>query len=366
MRKSYLIAGGMAAAMALWIASGAVFGGAEGEESAKATDTSTHEEAPLPQVRVRTSKAETYVGTVTLRGRTEALRSVEARAEVSGAVDEILVQRGAAVREGDVICRLSVRDREAALTEARAELRQREIEYNAAAKLKGAGYGTANRLAEAQALLDAARAKVTRMTLDLSNTEIKAPFDGVVEETTAEIGTVLNPGPGGGPQGCALIVDTSTILVTGQVAEREIADITEGASATARLITGQKVTGKVRFIASKADPDTRTFRVEIEVDNPDGALRAGVTTEAEIPTSPVAAHHISPAILNLDSKGTIGLKTVDAGNVIAFVPVAIIGADDDGVWLTGLPEKADVVTVGQDYVLPGQKVEVSREEDAAS
>lgn len=363
MRKSHLIAGGMAAAMTLWIASGAFFRSAEGEEGTRAEDTASREEAPLPQVRVRTSKAATYVGSVTLRGRTEALRSVDIGAEVSGAVDEILVQRGAAVHAGDVICRLSVRDREAALTEAKAELRQREIEYNAAAKLKGAGYGTANRLAEAQAQLDAARAKVTRMTLDLGNTEIKAPFDGVIEETMAEIGDILNPG---GPQGCALIVDTSTILVTGQVAEREIADIAEGATATARLITGQKVTGKVRFIASKADPDTRTFRVEIEVANADGKLRAGVTTEAEIPTSPVSAHHLSPSILNLDSKGTIGLKTIDAQNTIAFVPVEIIGSDDDGVWLTGLPEKADIVTVGQDYVLPGQKVEVSREEDAAS
>ncbi|MDD3446679.1 MAG: biotin/lipoyl-binding protein, partial [Zavarzinia sp.] len=212
MRKSYLVAGGMTVAMALWIASGAL---SETEESGKpvtAGAAAEQEDAPLPRVRVRASSASTYVGTVVLRGRTEALRSVEIRAEISGAVDEILVQRGAHVAEGDVICRLSVRDRQAALTEAEAELRQREIEYNAAAKLQGAGYGTANRLAEARAQLDAAKAKVTRMQLDLRNTEMNAPFDGVIEETTAEIGDILNPG---GPQGCAVIVDTSTNLVTG-------------------------------------------------------------------------------------------------------------------------------------------------------
>ncbi|PWR19716.1 efflux RND transporter periplasmic adaptor subunit [Zavarzinia compransoris] len=359
MRKSYVIAGTLAAAMALWIASGALTGNAH----VAPADTLAEKPDVLPRVRVRALAPGDYAGTVVLRGRTEALRSVDVRAEVSGAVAAILVERGDRVKQGDILCRLSVRDREAALTEAEAELRQREIEYNAAAKLQGAGFGTANRLAEARALLDAARAKVTRMRLDLGNIEIRAPFDGVIEETAAEIGDILNPG---GPQGCATVVDTSTILITGQVAEREIADIAPGATARARLITGQAVTGKVRFIASKADPETRTFRVEIAVENAAGEIRAGVTTEARIPTRVLPAHHVSPAILNLDTDGTIGLKTVAADGTVAFVPVAIVGSDDGGVWVTGLEGAADVIVVGQDYVLPGQKVEAARDEGEPS
>lgn len=362
MRKSYVVATAMTALMAVWIASGALSGKAESTTPPPA-DRAETTPAALPRVRIRASTAADHIGSITVRGRTEAARSVDLKAETTGSVSEILVRRGAVVKAGDVICRLSLRDRQAALTEAEAELRQREMEYNAASQLKGAGYGTTNRLAEARAQLDAARAKLSRMAEELKDTEIKAPFDGVIEDTTAEIGDVLNPG---GPQACATIVDADPMLIVGQVAEREIADIRVGADASARLITGQEVTGKVRFVATKADPDTRTFRVEIEVANADGALKAGVTTEARVPTPPVAAHHLSPAILSLDGAGTIGLKIVDGDAVVRFLPVGIVGSDDTGVFVTGLPDKADVVVVGQDFVLPGQKVDTSRDEGGNS
>jgi len=361
MRKSYLIAAGLAAGMSLWLASGSL-----SSESAKATpESETAETAParLPAVRVRKIVAETYTGTVIVRGRTEALRMVSLKAEVAGQVGEILVRRGAFVKTGEVICRLSIRDRQTALVEAQAELRQREVEFNAAAKLTDSGYGTRNKLAEAQANLDAARSRVKRVTLELADTEIKAPFDGVIEDTPAKEGDVMGPGS---DTACAIIVDVNPMLIVGQVAEREVDEITLGSPAAARLITGQAVEGKVRFVASNADPQTRTFRVEVEVANADAALKSGVTTEIRLPTSPLPAHHVSPAILNLDPNGVIGLKTVDAESVVAFQPVQIIGSDDAGVWITGLPEKASVITVGQDYVNPGQKVDATFEDGRTS
>lgn len=363
MRKSYVIATAMTLAMAAWIGSGALSGESVKEVTPPPGARADSAPKPLPKVRVSTSVAAPYVGTVILRGRTEAVRSVDVRAEVAGSVSEILVRRGSEVKAGDVICRLSIRDRQAGLVEAEAELRQRELEYNAAAQLKGAGYGTTNRLAEARALLDAARAQVTRMNQELSDTEIKAPFDGLIEDTTAEIGDVLTPG---GDQGCATVIDADPMLIVGQVAEREVTAITPGTEAKARLITGQDVTGKVRFVGTKADPDTRTFRVEIEVANADGALKSGVTTEARIPTAPVTAHYLTPAILSLDSAGTIGLKTVDGDSVVKFVPVTIVGSNDGGIYVTGLPEKAEIIVVGQDFVLPEQKVEATKGEGGNS
>lgn len=361
MRKSYLIAACMTAGMALWLASGSLMG--EHAEATPAPDTAGEAPARLPAVRVRKIEATSYSSTVIVRGRTEAPRIVSLRAEVSGQVGEILVQRGAFVKAGEVICRLSVRDRQAALVEAQAELRQREVEYNAAAKLQDSGYGTRTKFAEAQANLDAARSKVKRMTLELADTEIKAPFDGVIEDTPVKEGDVMGPGS---DAACAIIVDINPMLIVGQVAEREVDEIAPGSQAEARLITGQTVTGKVRFVGSNADPQTRTFRIEVEVANADGALKSGVTTEIRLPTEPTLAHHISPAILNLDAKGVIGLKAIDENNVVSFVPVEIVGSDAGGVWVTGLPAKATVITVGQDYVNPGQKVEVAREDGKTS
>jgi len=66
----------------------------------------------------------------------------------------------------------------------------------------------------------------------------------------------------------------------------------------------------IRFIATAADPATRTFRVELEVANPDRTLRDGVTAEVGFPTSSVPAHFVSPALLTLYDAGVVGVRII--------------------------------------------------------
>jgi multidrug efflux system membrane fusion protein len=72
------------------------------------------------------------------------------------------------------------------------------------------------------------------------------------------------------------------------------------------------------------------------------------------------AQRISPALLTLDSAGTLGVYIVDDMQIAAFIPVEIEQSETDGIWVSGLPETANVITVGQGYVNPGQKVEAIR------
>jgi multidrug efflux system membrane fusion protein len=104
---------------------------------------------------------------------------------------------------------------------------------------------------------------------------------------------------------------------------------------------------------------TRTFAVELEVPNPDGTLPAGVTAEIQITGGTAMAHKISPSLLSLETDGTIGVKTLDDQDQVVFHPVEIARSQTDGIWVTGLPETARIITVGQGYVLAGQMVEPS-------
>ena len=101
------------------------------------------------------------------------------------------------------------------------------------------------------------------MEIDIGYTAIRAPFDGVIEERAVEIGDFVNVG-----DSAARIVDLDPVLVVGQAAERDIGKIKVGMPGTARLVTGETVAGKVRFVGSSADAKTRTFRVELEVSEP--------------------------------------------------------------------------------------------------
>jgi multidrug efflux system membrane fusion protein len=160
-------------------------------------------------------------------------------------------------------------------------------------------------------------------------------------------------------------VDADPVVVTGQVAERDIPDVRLGTQAVVNLLTGETVKGDVSFISRTADPDTRTFTVEITVPNPDGALRAGVTAEAQIPLEPVRVHRLSPGVLTLSDEGEIGVRTVDPDGTVRFMPVKIAMQDTDGFWVTGLPQRVTIITVGQEYVVDGQTVAVEVEDENA-
>jgi multidrug efflux system membrane fusion protein len=106
-----------------------------------------------------------------------------------------------------------------------------------------------------------------------------------------------------------------------------------------------------------ANQQTRTFTVELEIENADGSLPAGVTAEMNLPGSQALAQKISPALLTLDLDGNLGVKIVNDDRLVEFHPVVIAQSDTDGVWVAGLPESATIIVVGQGYVVPGQLVE---------
>ena len=104
-----------------------------------------------------------------------------------------------------------------------------------------------------------------------------------------------------------------------------------------------------------------SFRIEIEVPNPQATIRSGMSAEARIPTGTVSAQFVSSALLSLDAGGAIGIKTVDDDNVVVFHPIDIVMSEKNGIWVSGLPEVARVITVGHGFVSQGQLVRVSAE-----
>lgn len=164
--KSIIIAAVLAIVAFVWILSGQ-FGSEEASVEGNETEQA-EKKSDLMKVRVSELDAISRTETVNVTGRTEASRKVELRAETQGQVTELYVERGERVEENKPIASLRADDRPAKLSEARATLRQRQIEYSAAAKLTQKGFRSETEKAGAQARLDAARAVVELMEIDLS------------------------------------------------------------------------------------------------------------------------------------------------------------------------------------------------------
>jgi membrane fusion protein, multidrug efflux system len=349
--KSYAIAGAVALTAVLWLAHSDIVTGGGKAVTPKVVKESAGRLLP---VRVRASAAETITREVMVRGRTEALRHVELRSEIAGRVVELPVAKGGRVAPGAIVARLAPEDRAAQMAQAEAHMRQRQIEFDAAKSLAERGFRPEIKLAEAAALLDAAKAAVKRMHVDIDKLTIRAPFAGVIETLPAELGAFLKEG-----DQVARLVDEDPFLVVGQVTERDIGGLTLGQAGQAKLVTGATLNGRLRFIATTAEASTRTFRVELEVPNRERTMREGVTAELRLPVAGASAHRLTPAVLTLNDQGAVGVRAVDADNKVVFHPVAIVGDGPQGVWVTGLPDKVDIIVVGQEFVREGQQVSPS-------
>lgn len=346
LKPRYQWAGGIAIIVGLWVATG-VFN----SQAAQAPASDIVDKPTTPRVRVSQSVASERDATVIIRGRTQAKNEVDVRAEVEGVVQAIHFDKGDRVKKGDTLCEIRLNDRGAKVAQAAALVAQTQKELQVAQDLYKQGFRSKTQLAQSEAAYAQAQAGLATMNVALANTRIKAPFDGIVDDRYVNAGDYMRPG-----DKCEMVIAPEPFLATGTVSEQDVGGISLGDPATVKLVTGENVTGKVSFVADRADQMTRAFRIEVELPNPDAKLRDGVSAEINIAVKKVKAHHISPGIMVLSDKGAVGVRVVQNG-IVAFMPVRVLSEDPTGAWITGLPDTVNFITVGQEFVNDGQRVE---------
>lgn len=347
------------------------------------------------------SEAQAIDSAVLLRGQTAAAREVTVASETSGLVISEPLPKGSFVNAGETLCTLDPGTREATLAEARARLaeaqgrvpeaeagvieaearvREAEINLNAARTLSQDGFASETRVVSAQAAMESAVAGVQRARSAVSSAlagiesaqaavasaereiarlVITAPFEGLLETDTAELGSLMQPGAP-----CATIIQLDPIRLVGFVPEADVGRVTVGAMAGGRLSGTQEVVGEVTFLSRSADPVTRTFRVEVTVPNADLTISDGQTAEIIVAADGQSAHLIAQSTLTLNDDGVLGVRTVSADMTAQFIPVTLLRDTAEGIWVTGLPDAVDIITVGQEFVVDGVLVAPTYQEVA--
>ena len=362
MRHTYVAAGVIAVLGLMWLGSGMFQD--DGQDSVAPTlneknlrYVETSKDRARTRVKARVIESILRTRNVRLRGRTEHKRTVQVQAEITGLVVERAVERGDYVEEGSLLCRVSTDDRLARLAQAEQAVNKARIEYEGSKRLEMEGFQSRTMIAAAKARLAASEATLTTSSLDLEKIYIRAPFAGIVEATHAEVGDYLVPG-----SDCATVIDLDPMLVVAWVSERDVQQLDIGIIATGVLSDGRSVMGPITFVGQQADSTTRTYRVEVQLDNRDRDVRSGITTEVVIPVATVLAHKVNPSLFALDEAGAIGLRTLTNDGVVEFHRVEVFDDDEDGVWVTGLPDVTLLITVGQELVARGDYADPAIEE----
>ncbi|MHA6492884.1 efflux RND transporter periplasmic adaptor subunit [Pseudomonas borbori] len=345
-KRPWLIAVAISLLLFIWLFSGSLF---EAQETA--TPEQPAQKQGLAKVEIQWLEASPMQRQHLVQGQIEAWRRVELRAQINGTVARLDQDKGSVVEQGQLLLSLSADNRPAQVARGEADVRQRQADVTAATRLRERNLVSANELIRLQSELAKAKAELDMARIQLSNTRITAPFAGVYDQRMVELGDFVQPG-----QSLLTLVDISQLKVTAQVAQQDVSHLRLGQTVRVQLLDGGVMEGQVHFIAAAADSDSRSFRVEVRVDNPQALRLAGASATLQIQTGEALAHRLSPALLSLDQAGRHGVKWVNDQQLVEFTPVQLISVDNQGAWVSGLPHKVALITLGQGFVEPGQQV----------
>lgn len=311
-------------------------------------------------VRVRRSVAQRMHKEIRFTGHTVPGRRVTLHAQTTGMLISLGAEEGDTVEEGEVLAVIDLQDRQEKVYAAKASLKQLKIEFEAAHRLFEKGLQSESQYSQALAAMRQAQAQLKALELDLKNTHIFAPFSGILETRPVEIGDYIDRGK----TVIGTLIELNPLKVEGFVTEREVGGLKHGMPCTLEGPSGEAWEGTVSYISQDADLASRTFRVEVLLDNEDATLPAGLTVDVRVASQEMFAHAVTPSLLSLDDKGLLGVKTVDEHHTVHFYPAQLVRAEQDRVWLGGLPEDVRIISVGHGFAQAGDSV-LTQDEDAS-
>ncbi|AWC21853.1 Cation efflux system protein CzcB [Aminobacter sp. MSH1] len=315
--------------------------------------------APLRTVMVVAPPRLDHARAIRISGQTEANKRATLATRAAGIIAELPVKQGDHIKQGDLVLMLDAEEKTAAVDTAKAVLVQRKAEWEATEKLMKAGSVAKLQADSAWSNYQTALSQLQAAESELSRNQVKAPFDGVVDRVAVELGSSVIQGGE-----VATILNLDPILGKGEISERDLRYVKIGDEAEVKLVNGEVVTGKVRYISRDATSQTRTFPVEIAIPNADGAIPAGMTAEITVRAKPVDAVMLPRSVVTLGENGDLGIRAVDGASKVVFYPIDLVDDTQNGLVLGGIPATAQIIIAGQDLVKEGDEVKAEPANEA--
>jgi RND family efflux transporter MFP subunit len=327
-------------------------------------------------------------------GQTEAVKTIDIRARVTGYLKSVNFRHGAEVKKGDLLFEIDPPYYEAeteraagVAAEAEAKLRRLRLDYERAEKLRPNGIITkeqfdlvAGDLAQAEATLRAALGSLKIAQVNLGYCEVRAPIDGRMSRPNIDPGnlakaddTILTRIVSQDPIWVYFDLDERTMLRLRRLVHKGTLGVADTAAAKVPVLIGladeqgYSHQGVLDFEDNRLDPSTGTLRVRAVFDNRDRLLTAGLFVRVRLPIGePHQALLVPEQALGTD-QGQKFLYVVTAQDEIAYRPVEVGKVHDrQRVIIQGLAADERVVVTGLQRVRPGIKVKPTMVAPAAT
>ena len=351
--KSYWLSLALVIGLTVWLATGDIE-----QASEEIPEQKQEQGGNRVKVAFREVEAEKIDQEVTLQGQVEPYRRMTIQARLDSQITNLHFSLGDRVSKGDVIVTLDEESIPDQIAEAKAQVSLAESELKAALSLAKRGLLAETEQKSREANLAAAKSRLAGLLVQKSHAKVHVPFSGVIQQKFVESGEVVHVG-----SQLVDLLDDSKVKLVGEVTQHQVADLEKGMPVVATLLNGKVLKGRLSFIGNVANENTRTFRVEANLENPEYFRVVGATATLKIQVGEVLAHKLSPALLNLDNEGRLSVEHLDEDNRVLMTPVERVKASASALWIKGLPASTRVITLGKGFVSPGDQVEAQNEQD---
>lgn len=334
-------------------------------------------EDPLPRVPTMQIKANTKPIELILPSSAQAWHITPIWARVNGYLMRYEVDIGDVVKAGDLLAEIDTPETDEQVGQAQADLQNSIAERDIAKITKERWERLWNKNSEAvskqevdqynanlqstEALVLANQKNVSRLTYQQKFKYIYAPFDGIITQRNIDIGSLIYGNVNGMPQELFQIAQTNLIRFFVDVPQTYFQQIKEGleAQVTIEQLRGKIFNGKVTRYAKALDPVARTLLTEVDVENTDGAIYAGLFGRVKFLMHPDHINFIIPTAAVIIRSGFPHVAVVDNDHIVHLKKVQIGRDYGKNMEITaGLEENETIITLPTDQITEGTKVEI--------
>lgn len=338
----------------------AVFAGCSGGETPMAEAAEAGQPGRTVSVEVALVEARAFTDVVQVVGQVRANQDVTVAAEESGPVRELLATKGSFVRAGQPIARIDDRLLRAQADQAASEAALAAESYERQRRLwEEDRIGTEMAYLRARYGAQTAEAGARALRERLQRTVIRAPISGLLDDRFVEVGSMVMPGTP-----VARIVDVSRLKVSGGIPERFAGEVRQGSAARISLDgpAAGEFDGRIDFVGTSVEEQSRTFPVEVVVSNPGGSLKPGMIANVRVTRGEPSEALLIPqeAVLRTEAGYLVYLAVDRDGETRAEARPVVLGSTQANqvVVISGIAAGDRLVVVGQNKVAAGDRLQV--------
>ena len=325
------------------------------EKEISKLDTSMKVAAKTKLIGVDTLEPKTFNHYLEVQGQVDAKENVLAMQLAPGVVTSILVNVGDRVRKGQVLYLTDASVNESQIATLKTQLSLATTGYEKQARLWKENIGSEVQYLQAKTNKEAAESQLAQLQNAVELTKCKSPIDGVVDEIRVKISDMAAPSqlmPG------VRVVNNSSLVIKAKLSDAQIGLLSVGDLVKVDFPDINKtIESKVTFVGQVVDKQSRTFNVEVKLDNKDANYKSNMIAKLlinddveknviTVPTNTIQQNEKGQYYVLVAENGVAAKKIIELGNAY----------DGTTVVTKGLVKGDKVITFGYSEVVDGQKI----------